>query len=296
MWQEVYEFSGDYDILCYYYRWLIHGWLILSKLASQPLAGKHSYGGCVVQPTFYDGEPVTYSLPELMRLLIIEDEEDLAAALARGLRKQGYAVDIALDGEDGYELAEVNDYDLLILDLSLPGLDGLEVCRRLRAAQPALLILMLTARSLPNERVIGLDLGADDYLIKPFHFDELLARLRALLRRDIRVRNPVLRCDDLTLDPTARVVCIGGCRLELTAREFDILEYLMRHPDQVVSQQELLEHVCDITANAFTNAVRVHINSLRRKLGDDADKPRYIETVVGKGYRLFSPCLSPVSL
>jgi DNA-binding response OmpR family regulator len=221
-----------------------------------------------------------------MRLLVIEDEPDLADGLARGLRYQGYAVDVAYDGLQGWELANANEYDLLILDLNLPAMDGLEVCRRVRAAHPALLILMLTARSGPDERVAGLDLGADDYLVKPFHFAELLARIRALLRRDMRVRTPLLQVKDLKLDPPGRVAWLGNRRLELTGKEFSILEYLMRHQGEVVSQEALLEHVWDMQANPLTNTVRVHINSLRRKLEDMAETPYYIETCIGHGYRL----------
>jgi DNA-binding response OmpR family regulator len=221
-----------------------------------------------------------------MRLLVVEDEADLAHALAKGLRRQGYAVDLAFDGMQGLELAEVNDYDLLILDLNLPEMDGLEVCRSLRAGQLSMLILILTARGQPNQRIAGLDLGADDYLVKPFHFGELTARVRALLRRDMRVRSPLLQYKDLKLDPTARVVWQDNRRLELTAKEFGIIEYLLRHQGEIVSQETLLEHVWDMRANPLTNTVRVHINSLRRKLIDMAETPRYIETVVGQGYRL----------
>jgi len=221
-----------------------------------------------------------------MRLLVIEDEPDLAEGLARGLRHHGYAVDIAYDGLQGWELAITNDYDLLILDLNLPAMDGLEVCRRVRANRPALLILMLTARSGPDERVVGLDLGADDYLVKPFHFAELVARIRALLRRDMRARTPLLQYRDLKLDPIARVAWLGKRRLELTGKEFSILEYLMRHQGEVVSQETLLEHVWDMQANPLTNTVRVHINSLRRKLEDMAEASCYIETCIGHGYRL----------
>jgi len=224
-----------------------------------------------------------------VRLLIVEDELDFAQALARGLRQQGYAIDVALDGVQGWELAEVNEYDLLILDLNLPGMDGLEVCHRLRANQPSLLILMLTARDRPDERVAGLDLGADDYLVKPFHFAELLARVRALLRRDMRVRRLLLQYADLKLDSTTRVAWQGNRRLELTSKEFGILEYLLRHLGEIVSQEALLEHVWDMRANPLTNTVRVHVNSLRRKLGDMAETPRYIETVVAQGYRLGKP-------
>ena len=138
-----------------------------------------------------------------LRILIVEDELDLANALARGLRRKGYAVDIAVNGEEGWEFGEINEYDLVILDLNLPKLDGLEVCKRLRSSKPETLILMLTARSRLEDKVTGLDLGADDYLVKPFHFEELLARIRALLRRDLRVREPILRVGDLILDPAS---------------------------------------------------------------------------------------------
>jgi len=217
----------------------------------------------------------------------VEDEVDLARALARGLKQEGYAVDVALNGEEGWAKGEINEYDLVILDLNLPDMDGLEVCRRLRERRPELLILMLTARGRLEDRVIGLDQGADDYLVKPFYFEELLARIRALLRRDLRARQPVLRAGDLTLDPAARVAWRGKRRLELTAKEFAILEYLMRRPGEVVSQEDIIEHVWSEDVNLFTSSVRVHIHSLRRKLGDDAKHPRYIETVAG-GYRLLA--------
>jgi len=224
-----------------------------------------------------------------MKLLIIEDEIDFANALARGLRKQGYAVDLAADGEQGLELAEVNKYDLLILDLNLPSMDGLEICRRLRAAQPQLLLLILTARSRLEDKVSGLDLGADDYLVKPFHFEELVARIRALMRRDLRVREPILRAGELKFDPASQIAWRGKRRLELTRKELAILEYLMHHPGEVISQEELIEHVWSEDVNLFTSSVRTHIHSLRRKLGDTTEKPRFIETVIGLGYRLLIP-------
>ena len=226
---------------------------------------------------------------ERMRILIIEDELDLSNALARGLRQQGYAVDIAVSAEHGWELGEVYDYDLLLLDLNLPDMDGLEVCRRLRSSRPDLLILMLTARDRLTDKVEGLDLGADDYLTKPFHFEELVARIRALLRRDLRVREPILQVGDLKLDPASCTAWVGRRRLDLTRKEFGILEYLMRHPGEVISQEELLEHVWNEDVNLFTGSVRVHIHSLRRKLGDEVTHPRYIETIVGEGYRLLLP-------
>lgn len=221
-----------------------------------------------------------------MRLLIVDDEDDFVTALARGLREQGYATDVATDGEVAWELAAVNDYDLILLDLNLPGLDGLSICRRVRAARPDVLILMLTARDRLADRITGLDAGADDYLVKPFHFAELTARLRALLRRDLRVRAPFLEWRDLHLDPTGRVVWLGGRRLELTAKEFGCLEYLLRHKGEIVSQELLLEHIWDGSVNPFSATVRMHIASLRRKLGDTAAVPRYIETVIGQGYRI----------
>lgn len=221
-----------------------------------------------------------------MRLLLVEDERDLADALALGLRREGYAVDVASDGESGLELASINSYDLVILDLNLPDIDGLEVCRRMKDERSSQLILMLTARARPEERIVGLDTGADDYLVKPFHFGELAARIRALLRRDLRVREPVLRCGDIKLDPAARIAWLGNVRLDLTRRELAVLEYLMRRPGEVVSQEELLEHVWGDDTDPFTNTVRVHIHSLRRKLGDESESPKYIETVVGQGYRL----------
>lgn len=221
-----------------------------------------------------------------MRILIVEDEQDLANALARGLRQQGYAVDIAVNGEEGWELGEINEYDLTILDLNLPKMDGLEVCKRLRGSKPEMLILMLTARSRLKDKIIGLDLGADDYLVKPFQFDELTARIRALLRRDLRVREPVLHVKNLKLDPAGRIIWQGKRQLKLTKKEFAILEYLMRHPGEAISQETLIEHVWNEDGNIFSNSVRVHIHSLRRKLGDGVDSPQYIETIPGIGYRL----------
>ena len=225
-----------------------------------------------------------------MRLLIVEDEIDLANALARGFRQQGYAVDVATNGERGIFWADVNDYDLLILDLNLPDIDGLDVCRKLRIQKPDLLILILTARDRLEDKVVGLDLGADDYLVKPFHFQELLARVRALLRRKgLGAHQPILKWEDLELDPVTHTAWQGKRKLNLTRKEFAILEYFMRHPGKVISQEELLEHVWDVNANPFTNTVRVHIRSLRRKLGDNAENPRYIKTVVGAGYCLIPP-------
>ena len=221
-----------------------------------------------------------------MRLLIVEDETDMANALLKGLRREGYSVDRAEDGEQALGMLEIYPYDLLVLDLILPGIDGIEVCRRVRASHPSMLVLMLTARDAPEDRAMGLDTGADDYLVKPFHFIELTARIRALLRRDAHARELIFTCGDLKLDPTTHTAWLADQPLDLTRKEFGILEYLMRHAGEVVSQEVLLEHVWDERADSFTNTVRVHINALRRKLGDNPDTPAFIETVIGVGYRI----------
>ena len=224
-----------------------------------------------------------------MRLLIIEDEEELVSALARGLRREGYAVDVALDGQQGWEQADINEYDLVLLDLNLSGMDGLEVCRLLKKSQPQLPILMLTARSQPSQKITGLDMGADDYLVKPFHFGELCARVRVLLRRDLRIREPLLHYKELKLDPISKMAWKSEQHLELTNKEFGILEYLLSHQTEIVTQEKLIEHVWDRNANPFSTSIRVHINSLRRKLADNPDNPTYIATIVGIGYRLGTP-------
>jgi DNA-binding response OmpR family regulator len=218
-----------------------------------------------------------------MRILVTEDERDLADALARGLERQGYAVDVAYDGEEALRLAEVNDYDLIVLDLNLPKVDGMEVCRKLRDSGSSIGMLMLTARSGLGDRVNGLDQGADDYLVKPFHFPELLARVRSILRREGEHRKPIMRTGELVLDPNAHRVSFRDSHVVLTAKEFGILEYLMRNVGCVVSQEELLEHVWSEDANLFTQSIKVHINNLRKKL-DAAGGEGLISTIKGKGY------------
>jgi DNA-binding response OmpR family regulator len=219
-----------------------------------------------------------------MRILVVEDEKDVAKALHIGLSRDGYAVDVAENGNKALEALAVNEYDLLVLDLNLPDMDGLDICRLAREKHPSLLILILTARGKQKDIITGLDYGADDYLIKPFHLKELLARIRALLRRDLRNREPILRVQEISLDPVEKVVWKSDHRIQLTRKEFGILEYLMRHPNEVISQEELLEHVWGTMTNVFSNTVRVHIQSLREKLGDDS-MSKYIETVIGTGYR-----------
>jgi len=223
-----------------------------------------------------------------MRVLVVEDEPDLADAVARGLRREGYAVDVAYDGDEALDKASVNAYDVICLDLNLPGVDGIEVVRRIRAdqeRQPPPRVLMLTARDGTADRVVGLDEGADDYLVKPFEFDELTARLRALLRRDAGRSGALLRAGDIELDAARHEARRAGRPLALTPKEFALLRYFMSRAGQVLSQEDLLEHVWDENADPFTNTVRVTVMTLRRKLADaGGDQP--IETVVGRGYRL----------
>jgi DNA-binding response OmpR family regulator len=227
-----------------------------------------------------------------VRLLLVEDEEDLAGALRLGLERAGYAVDVAGDAADAYERLAVNAYDLLLLDINLPDTDGFTVCRALRrgevevAGGPGLRMLMLTARGALRDRVRGLDEGADDYLVKPFALAELLARVRALLRRDTGATAAVVRVGDLTLDAARYAAARAEAPLRLTPKEFGVLEYLMTRPGHVVSAEELLEHVWDENADPFTETVRVTVGTLRRKIGAGTDGAPRIETVVGRGYRL----------
>jgi DNA-binding response OmpR family regulator len=218
-----------------------------------------------------------------MKLLVVEDEKDLADAIATGLTRQTYCVDLTYDGTEALRLIEVNKYDLLILDLNLPGVDGLEICKQVRATDSTIGILMVTARASQDARVLGLDTGADDYLVKPFHFPELLARVRAILRRKGEIRRVILRIDDLVLDPNSLNVHVGENSLILTAKEFAILEYLVKNVGRVISQEELLEHVWNEDTNLFTQTIKVHINNLRNKL-KSAGKDTLIRTIKGKGY------------
>jgi two-component system, OmpR family, response regulator len=220
-----------------------------------------------------------------MRVLIVEDHKKLADLIRRGLRKEGMAADIAATGEDGLHRAQATEYDAIILDLMLPRLDGLEVCRRLRAAEVWSPILILTARDSVADRVSGLDGGADDYLTKPFSYAELLARLRALVRRGPVQRPTELRVGGLRLDPATRRVWRGEAEIELSAKEFAILETFMRRPGEVLSRFELLEHAWDYEYENRSNVVDSYLRYLRRKI----DKPfgvTSLETVRGSGYRL----------
>jgi DNA-binding response OmpR family regulator len=223
-----------------------------------------------------------------MRILVVEDEHKLAAVLKRGLEEHGYAVDVVYDGEAGLHLAEVEPYDLVVLDVMLPLLDGCEVCRRLRVRRRNMPVLMLTARDAVDDRVAGLDAGADDYLVKPFAFRELLARVRALLRRDGLSRDPVLRVADLEVDTVSHEVRRAGRAVTLTSKEYAILEYFMRHPNRVLTRTQIAEHVWDYDFVSMSNVVDVYLGYLRRKLGDDRE-PRLLRTIRGTGYQLKVP-------
>jgi two-component system, OmpR family, response regulator len=216
-----------------------------------------------------------------VRLLVVEDEARLATALQRGLQAEGFAVDVATDGPGGLERARHGNYDAMILDVMLPGLSGYRVVRQLRAEERWLPVLMLSAKDGEYDQADGLDCGADDYLTKPFSYVVLLARLRALLRRGSPERPAVLAVGDLSLDPARRRVTCGGAEVGLTAREYALLDYLIRRPGQVVSKTELLDHVWDAGVDTAPNVVEVYVGYLRRKIGRDR-----LETVRGAGYRL----------
>lgn len=227
-----------------------------------------------------------------VRILVVDDEVDLADAVARGLRREGYAVDVSNDGTDALRRAILVPYDLICLDLTMPGIDGLTVCERLRTEAPhdePPRVLMLTARDELDDRIAGLDAGADDYLVKPFAFGELSARVRSLLRRRSTGATAVLQAGDLTLDTSRHRARRDGAEIDLTAKEFALLRYFMSRTDEVLSQEELLDHVWDENADPFTNTVRVTVGTLRRKLGSGPDEQPLIETVIGKGYRLRVP-------
>ena len=218
-----------------------------------------------------------------MRILIVEDEQEAAGVLARGLREHAFAVDTAADGQQALEQIGVNDYDLIVLDILLPGVSGLEVCRQVRRAGEAAPILMLTARGEPDERVAGLDAGADDYLPKPYHFPELLARVRALLRRGPALGPAVLTVEDLRIDTRSRRVERAGREIALTTKEYALLEHLTRRAGAVVGRADIAEHVWDDSYDPMSNLIEVYIQRLRRKV-DDGHPVKLIQTRRGAGY------------
>lgn len=224
-----------------------------------------------------------------MRILLVEDEEDAARLLAKGLRERAYAVDVAADGESALLKTAVSDYDLILLDILLPGKSGLEVCRQLRAAGNQTPVLMLTALDQVPDRISGLDHGADDYLGKPFDLDELLARVRALLRRRPRLEKDVIEVRDLRIDTRSQTVTRAGRPVELTTKEYTLLEYLARRQGEVVGRADISEHVWEEDYDPFSNLIEVYIQRLRRKVEEGHAGPRLLHTRRGQGYRLGNP-------
>lgn len=222
-----------------------------------------------------------------MRILVVEDEHKIANSIKKGLEQEAYAVDVAYNGTDGYDLAATEDYDAIILDLLLPGMDGVTICKKLRADKMHTPILMLTAKGQLSDKVEGLNAGADDYLVKPFAFEELLARLRALTRRPKNNLGSVLSYVDLTLNTQTYEVKRGSQVIALSKKEFALLEYLLRHPEIVITKEQLISHVWDYEADILPNTVEVYIKYLRNKVDQPfKNKPALIQTVRGFGYKL----------
>jgi len=218
-----------------------------------------------------------------MRILVIEDEKKVANFIKKGLEEERYAVDNAYDGESGFYMTEVNEYDLIVLDLMIPKIDGLEVLKRIRGNRNNIPILVLTAKDSLEDIVRGLDAGCDDYLTKPFEFLEFLARVRALLRREKLDKEPILKIADLTLSLVTHKVMRKGKEIELTAKEYSLLEYFMRNPDKVLTRTMISEHVWDYHFDSVTNVIDVYVNYLRRKI-DREFEPKLIRTIRGVGY------------
>ena len=218
-----------------------------------------------------------------MRLLVVEDEKKVASFIKKGLQEEGYAVDLASDGKTGLTMGLDGVHDLIILDINLPRMDGLSVLQELRKRKVTTPVLLLTVRAAIEDKVIGLDTGADDYLTKPFAFQELLARVRALLRRRAEAESPLLQVADLTLDPATRFVSRGDEKIELTAKEFALLIYFMRNPGRVLTRTMIGEHVWDYDFDPMTNVIDVYVNYLRKKI-EAGGEPKLIHTVRGVGY------------
>lgn len=218
-----------------------------------------------------------------MRLLVVEDEKKVASFIKKGLEEEGYAVDLASDGKTGLIMGLDGVHDLIVLDVNLPGIDGLRVLQELRQKKVTTPVLLLTVRAAIEDKVVGLDTGADDYLTKPFAFQELLARVRALLRRRVEGEPPLLQVGDLTLDPARRLVSRGGEKIELTTKEFALLDYFMRNPGRVLTRTMIAEHVWDYDFDSMTNVIDVYVNYLRKKI-DAGQGAKLIHTVRGVGY------------
>ena len=222
-----------------------------------------------------------------MRILVVEDEKKVASFLKKGLEEEYYAVDTAFDGEEGLALAQINEYDLIILDIMLPKVDGMEVLRRIRGNGSSVPILMLTAKDSIEDIISGLDSGSDDYLTKPFSFAELLARVRALLRRKMKEKTDILRVGDLSLSTSTHQVKRGERKIELTAKEYALLEYFMRNPNRILTRTLITEHVWDYHFDPETNVIDVYVNYLRKKIDQGFEK-KLIHTIRGSGYRLYN--------
>jgi len=222
-----------------------------------------------------------------MRILLVEDERKLALSLKKILEVEAYAVDVCFDGKKGYDNASVEDYDLIILDLGLPTMDGITISKKLREEKIKTPIIMLTARDSTSNKIEGLDSGADDYISKPFEFKELLARIRALLRRDESARELIFQVDSLTLNPASHIVERSGKEINLSSKEYALLEFLIRHKETIVSKTQIIEHVWDIDTDPFSNIVDVYIGYLRKKIDKPFIKEKpLIHTVKGIGYRI----------
>jgi DNA-binding response OmpR family regulator len=221
-----------------------------------------------------------------MKILLIEDDDRIAQPLAEDLRHQHHVVDLAPDGIAGWELAQSSLYDLILLDLMLPRLDGITLCKRLRADGCKAIILMLTARDSTTDKVVGLDAGADDYLVKPFEVEELSARIRAVSRRSADLRPPILSYENLQLDPSTRLVTYAGNSLSLTPKEYMILEVFLKNPTRIFNRSELLDKIQEFDKESGEETVKTHLTNLRRKLKAAGSKSEIIETVYGIGYRL----------
>jgi heavy metal response regulator len=220
-----------------------------------------------------------------MRILVVEDEKKVAGFIKQGLEEEGYAIDVAPDGREGLAMALDGVHDLIILDINLPKLDGLSVLREFRQRRGQTPVLLLTVRAAIEDKVLGLDTGADDYLTKPFSFQELLARIRALLRRRVAAGPPRLQVADLTLDPARRLVSRGTDRIDLSTKEFALLDYFMRNPGRVLTRTMIAEHVWDYDFDPMSNIIDVYVNYLRKKI-DTGREPKLIHTVRGVGYVL----------
>lgn len=221
-----------------------------------------------------------------MRILVVEDEHKIANSIKKGLEQDHYAVDVAYDGESGYDLAATEEYDLIILDLMLPLMDGVQIATQLRKENIHTPILMLTAKGQVEDKVRGLDMGADDYMTKPFAFVELLARNRALIRRPRKTEGSILTVGDLMLDTTTYEVKRGAVRIRLSKKEFALLQYLMRHKDKVITKDQIINHVWDYDSDVLPNSVEVYINHLREKIDNPFAPPTLIHTLRGFGYKI----------